>query len=138
MKLRAIFALASAALLTLVFALVSGAGVTVGSDVDTDGVQDSDDNCLVIPNPAQVDANLDGYGNICDADVDDGCAVGGGDLAQVLANWGAFAPNAADIDEGGAVGGGDLAQVLANWGSAPGPSGKSCATCPTGSGSCPP
>jgi hypothetical protein len=138
MKLRAIFALASAALMTLVFALVSGAGITVCNDGDTDGVCDPHDSCLSIPNPAQIDANLDGYGNICDWDIDDSGAGGGGDIAQIIANWLASAPHPADTDESGAVGGGDVAWVIAHWLFPPGPSGRSCATSPSGTGACPP
>lgn len=35
-------------------------------DMDADGVADSADNCLGIPNPSQADADGDGQGNACD------------------------------------------------------------------------
>src|SRR5690606_6829295 len=39
-------------------------------DRDGDGVPDALDNCIRIPNPDQRDTNGDGFGNVCDADVD--------------------------------------------------------------------
>lgn len=38
-------------------------------DTDGDGVTDSSDNCTLTPNPLQRDTDADGYGNICDADL---------------------------------------------------------------------
>ncbi|MEM7081458.1 MAG: thrombospondin type 3 repeat-containing protein [Pseudomonadota bacterium] len=37
-------------------------------DSDGDGVDDSVDNCLLAPNPSQVDSDSDSFGNACDAD----------------------------------------------------------------------
>ena len=62
MNLRAIIALASAALLTMVFALVSSAGPPpCPADADSDGVCDTIDNCLGVANPSQHDPDTDGY-----------------------------------------------------------------------------
>ncbi len=44
-------------------------------DTDGDGVQDPQDNCTLVSNPAQLDADGDGYGNICDADINNSGAV---------------------------------------------------------------
>ncbi len=45
--------------------------ITCGApDTDEDGVPDDTDNCPAIPNPDQVDQDLDGLGNLCDADLD--------------------------------------------------------------------
>ena len=42
---------------------------------DGDGIQDSSDNCPLVPNGAQVDTDEDGTGDQCDADLDgDGVA----------------------------------------------------------------
>jgi hypothetical protein len=54
-----------------------GATVDIGADetnvaaVDTDGdtIPDNLDNCTLVPNPDQTDTDNDGYGNICDADL---------------------------------------------------------------------
>ncbi len=43
--------------------------LTVLPDSDGDGVPDSSDNCTLVANPTQLDADGDGYGNICDADL---------------------------------------------------------------------
>ncbi len=40
------------------------------SDRDGDQVGDADDNCLHLPNADQRDTDEDGFGNVCDADVD--------------------------------------------------------------------
>jgi len=53
-------------------------------DLDGDGQVDWRDNCRLIPNPRQRDTDGDGYGNICDADVDaDG---------RVTTSWGESFP----------------------------------------------
>jgi len=40
--------------------------VTVSSDIDSDGVSNSMDNCILTFNPTQVDADVDQIGDICD------------------------------------------------------------------------
>lgn len=152
MKLRVIIALSSAALLTLALALVSTAGPTCLGDADTDGICDVEnggDNCLGVANPAQRDDDEDGYGNLCDADTNQDCLIGAGDLGGVFSNFGGSSPwapkngGAFDVNEDNVTGAADLGIVFSSFGSAPGPSGKSCADClatPTtglGLGTCP-
>jgi len=40
------------------------------ADADLDGVMDSEDNCLGVPNPQQLDTDSDGIGDACDPDLD--------------------------------------------------------------------
>ena len=51
------------------------------TDADADGVFDDKDNCLEISNRTQVDADDDGYGNACDADITNDGIVNFADLA---------------------------------------------------------
>ncbi|MFK8029113.1 MAG: hypothetical protein AB8G18_02650 [Gammaproteobacteria bacterium] len=44
-------------------------GEKPANDVDQDGVSDDFDNCTNVDNPDQRDSNGDGYGNVCDADL---------------------------------------------------------------------
>jgi len=44
---------------------------TVISDIDGDGIADTNDNCPAIPNPDQANLDNDEFGNVCDLD-DDG------------------------------------------------------------------
>ena len=151
MKLRAIIALSSAALLTLVFALVSAAGPVCSSDPDGDGVCDGDgaDNCTAVSNPGQRDDDEDGYGNICDWDTSQDCVIGGPDIAPTFirsfdsAPWAPKNRGAYDINEDGVVGGPDIAAIFGNSFGSVGPTSRACADCtatPTsglGAGTCP-
>ncbi|MEM7081919.1 MAG: PKD domain-containing protein [Pseudomonadota bacterium] len=59
----------------------AGPALRGGADVDGDGVPDDVDNCAETPNPSQLDTNGDGFGNACDADIDnDGFITNFGDL----------------------------------------------------------
>ncbi len=75
-------------------------------DRDGDGTPDRGDNCRDIPNPDQRDSDGDGFGNLCDADLDGDGVVGTswgrppyGDLEriQLAALRGPYDPNA-DLD----------------------------------------
>ncbi len=139
MKLRAIIALLSAAMLTLVFTLVSTAGPTCTADADSDGICDDvgpvNDNCLGVANGSQRDDDEDGYGNICDHDVDQDCLVGIPDVVAVFnaqpdgAPWTPKSAGAFDTDEDGLVGIPDVVDVFNNQPGLPGPTARSCADC---------
>lgn len=69
--------------------------IFVGGDADEDGVLDGVDNCPDVPNPAQINSDLDEMGNECDLDDDnDG-------LADELDNCPLTAGASGDIDGDG-------------------------------------
>jgi hypothetical protein len=106
-------------------------GGTCDTDIDGDGIPNAIDNCTLVPNgpgdtatkgPSQNDANSDGFGNVCDADLDDSGFVNFGDLAAFKAAFGTADPKA-DLNGSGFVNFADLAAFKALFGQAPGPSG---------------
>ena len=103
-------------------------------DSDCDDTPDAVDNCMSVPNgPAQpnpqCDTDQDGYGNVCDADVNNDGGIGNPDYAPIGAYFGqprAAFPGA-DVNCDGGIGNPDYAPIGAGFGGAPGPSGLSCA-----------
>jgi hypothetical protein len=108
-------------------------------DADADGVADVLDNCTLVANPGQLDTDNDGYGNICDADLNNSGTVTTADyglLRSVLgqaATASATAANA-DMNGSGTVTTADYGLLRARLGTTPGPSGLACA----GTVPCPP
>jgi len=106
-----------------------------GTDDDDDGTCDEFDVCLGVFDPLQIDTNLDGYGNLCDADYDGDATVAGTDFLVFRGAFGsslgqpAFNP---DIDSNGddAIDGTDFLSFRALFGHPPGPSGLACAGTP--------
>jgi hypothetical protein len=90
-------------------------------DDDGDGVPNAGDNCTLAANTNQRDTNGDGYGNWCDADLDNSGFVNFGDLAAFKAAFGTTDADA-DLDGSGFVNFGDLARFKALFGASPGPS----------------
>ena len=105
------------------------------TDTDADGVADAIDNCTLVSNANQLDTNGDGYGNICDADLNNSGTVTTADfglLRSVLGQaWTRVSngppPNttvsAADMNGSGTVTTADFGLLRARLGTAPGPSG---------------
>lgn len=72
-------------------------------DTEADGIPDDVDNCPLVENPDQLDSDNDGFGNRCDADLNNDCIVD-------LVDFGIFRSllftdtAIADIDGDGTVG----------------------------------
>lgn len=93
------------------FPAASFAGL--GGDADNDGVSDSLDNCVNVPNaaPANCDTDMDGYGNRCDGDFDNNFATTSGDFTGTWLpafTMSAVGTKGADMDCNGAVTSGDF------------------------------
>jgi hypothetical protein len=116
---------------TLDVAILADTGVPA-LDTDGDGVLNPFDNCATTINPTQLDADQDGYGNICDADLNNSGTVTTGDfglLRSVLnqaAGSSAIAA-AADLNGSGTVTTADFAILRPRLNTPPGPSGLACA-----------
>ncbi len=105
----------------------------LGIDSDGDGHDDACDNCTLEANPSQFDADVDGYGNRCDADYDNSGSMTIADFAIYKQGHGTalgspfYRPDL-DFNESGSINIGDfiffrlrLPMLL------PGPSGLACA-----------
>ncbi|MFK8016793.1 MAG: choice-of-anchor Q domain-containing protein [Gammaproteobacteria bacterium] len=93
-----------------------------GIDADGDGIADSNDNCTLRPNGDQRDTTGDGFGNVCDADLNNDGAVNIVDLGLLRLAF--FSTDAdADFNGDGIVNSTDLGQMRALFGQPPGPSG---------------
>jgi hypothetical protein len=138
--MRNLIVLGCAGLLAIGLSISSFAGVD--PDTDSDGVTDSNDNCLVYPNgPAlqdpgtplcddQEDGGLDGYGNPCDSDINGNGAADLGDVSTVLAAAVAVSTVLEnDLNCNGAADLTDVSRALAHAAAVlvPGPSGLACA-----------
>ena len=91
-------------------------------DGDGDGVADPNDNCVLESNPDQADGDQDGFGDLCDADIDNNGIVNFADVAVLRAAFGT-ASASADLNSDGVVNFLDLAFLKSRFGQAPGPSG---------------
>ncbi|MFK8014262.1 MAG: hypothetical protein AB8G17_02315 [Gammaproteobacteria bacterium] len=105
--------IAASALATLTFAAQA-------IDSDGDGVDDSVDNCSAVANADQVDSNGDGFGNLCDADLNDDLIVNVSDLGLFRAVF--FTADAdADFNVDGVVNVVDLGILRNAFFAPPGP-----------------
>jgi len=93
----------------------------VETDTDGDGIPDSRDNCILVPNPDQKDSDGDGYGDACDGDVNNDGIVNSLDVAQVRNLFATRDPRA-DVNGDGIVNSIDVALVRKFFGTRPGPS----------------
>ncbi len=97
------------------------------ADQDDDGVVDALDNCTLVANPAQCDSDADGYGNRCDADLNNNDVVNAQDSVLFRGALGqpSIAPtyNPADLNCSGSVNAQDNVLFRSLTGQPPGPSG---------------
>ena len=102
-----------------------------GADTDGDGVADNLDNCILVANGplipdaggySQRDTDGDGYGNICDPDLDNNLSVNAPDLAIFKPLFFTSDPDA-DFDGDSSVNAADLAIMKTMFFGPPGPSG---------------
>lgn len=104
-----------------VVAAYAGSGGGAGVDLASIGLSEISFLRISLPENAGITIEIDAISDVApaspSADLDGDGAVGGGDLAILLAAWGAEgdAPDV-DLDGDGTVGGGDLAILLAAWG----------------------
>jgi hypothetical protein len=131
---RNLIVLGCTALLTIGLSFGSFAGSA--PDADGDGVPDDYDNCVNVANgplastgncDAQEDYNTNGYGQVCDADLNEDGGVGLDDMGVLLNALGSGAGNTADLNCDNGVGLDDMGTLLNALGSQPGPSGLACA-----------
>lgn len=95
------------------------------TDSDQDGVNDDVDNCIGISNPEQIDADDDGYGNICDGDYNNDCIVNVVDLGLLRAGF--FGNSMVlDINNDGVVNVVDLGLFRTLFFATPGPGQGAC------------
>ncbi len=78
--------------------LAVAAASSLAVDSDGDGVDDIDDNCSEVANADQRDSNGDGFGNVCDADLNNDLIVNVIDLGILK---GVFFTADADADSNG-------------------------------------
>jgi len=91
-------------------------------DHDRDGVLQSEDNCLNVFNPDQKDSDSDGFGNMCDADLNNDNIVNAMDLGMFRQRF--FSTDVdADFNGDGIVNAIDLATIRNLYTKPPGPSG---------------
>ena len=88
---------------------------------DADSVADNIDNCIDKVNEDQRDSDNDGFGNACDADLNNDGIVNFADMA-ILKSWFGTNDVDADFDGNGTVGVEDLELLKQQFGGAPGPS----------------
>jgi uncharacterized repeat protein (TIGR03806 family) len=92
------------------------------TDSDTDGVDDTRDNCTQVANADQRDTDGDGYGNVCDADLDNSGLTTSTDFNMMRVLLNTTNPNA-DLNGSGHVTAQDFAMLRSRLNTAPGPSG---------------
>jgi hypothetical protein len=99
---------------------MSAMPITVDADSDNDGIPDSLDNCYLTANPGQQDTDGDGYGNMCDADLNNDGKVRLSDFDIFKASWRTYSSDAnynpdADFNSDGKVSLKDFNIMKSRW-----------------------
>ncbi len=96
-------------------------------DADSDGVPDATDNCTQVANADQIDSDSDGYGNLCDGDLNNNDVTNAQDYVLFRDQLGqpSVPPtyNIADLNGNGYVNAQDYVLFRLLLGAPPGPSG---------------
>lgn len=96
-------------------------------DADSDGVPDATDNCTLVANAGQADSDADGYGNLCDGDMNNDGVTNAQDAILFRQQLGqpSVPPdyNKADINANGIVNSQDFVLFRQLLAQPPGPSG---------------
>ncbi len=109
--------------------LVVSINVIAVPDTDLDGALDNADNCRLAANGTlirdagnnvQRDTDGDGFGNVCDADLNQSGSVNAADLVLFRTAFGTAGPHA-DLNGDGTVNAADLVRFRQLFGQAPGP-----------------
>ncbi len=118
--------------------LVGATGVTQGTtaaagesyvifgraaDSDGDGISDNNDNCTFAANSDQRDSNGDGFGNLCDPDLNNDGIVNYTDVVLWSEHFNTISDGDEDLNGDGLVNFGDYVIVITYFLSPPGPSG---------------
>lgn len=96
--------------------------LAVAADTDGDGVADTSDNCTLVANADQRDTNGDGFGNICDPDLNNDGMVNVGDYGLFRNALSSQSPDA-DFNGDGVVNTADYGILRGSIGKVPGPAG---------------
>ena len=110
----------------LVLGLLMVGAAASAADQDQDNISDATDNCTLSANANQLDANGDGIGNLCDADLNNSGLVTAADFAIQRAVLGLSAGSgataaAADLNGSGLVTAADFGILRGRLNTAPGP-----------------
>ncbi len=102
------------------------------ADDDDDDICNDVDNCMLDPDPDQTDSDQDGYGNVCDPDLNNDGAVGILDFNTFRSLFGVGCGDSGydanvDFDSDCAIGILDFNIFRSYFGGPPGPSGYACA-----------
>jgi D-alanyl-D-alanine carboxypeptidase len=114
--------------LALAFGVLCTPLTVHAADSDADGIGDNADNCIEVANADQRDTNADGFGNLCDADLNNDLNVNFVDLGLFKAAFLTGVGDAnydpdADFNGDGFINFGDLGVLKAGFLQPPGPAG---------------